>query len=109
MSQRFQFSRCFAIVLFSLLLVISPRAFAQAAGTGTITGTIMDANKAPLANAHVSIRSTDTGSERQITASDEGIYVATLLQPGVYEMTVTATGFATVTRKALVLTVGQSL
>src|SRR5450631_2200331 len=109
MPQRFQFPRCFAIILFSLLLVISPNAFSQAAGTGSITGTIMDANKAPLANAHISLRSTDTGSERQITANDEGIYAATLLQPGVYEMTVTASGFATVTRKGLALTVGQSL
>jgi hypothetical protein len=109
MLQRFQFSRCFVIILFSLLLVVTPNAFSQAAGVGTITGTVMDANKAPLANAHITLRSTDTGSERQITANDEGIYTATLLQPGVYEMTVTATGFATVTRKAIVLTVGQSL
>lgn len=108
MLQPSKLSRCLVVLVVGLLGFI-PAAIAQTAGTGTITGTVTDANKAVVAGAHVSVRNTDTGSQRQVTANDDGMYVATLLQPGNYEIAASGSGFGTVTRKGVVLTVGQSL
>ena len=62
-----------------------------------------------MPSAHVSIRNTDTGIERQVAVNEDGIYVASLLQPGKYDVTVTANGFGTVSQKGVPLTVGQAL
>jgi hypothetical protein len=81
----------------------------QTAGAGTITGTLTDPSGAVVPNASVVVHDADTGVDRSTTTNDAGIYLATFLQPGHYELTVSKTGFATVERKDLTLLVGQTL
>lgn len=73
--------------------------------TGQITIKATDPNAAVISGASVTVRSVDTGLERTATTNEEGIAVVTNLQPGLYEVTVNAQGFATRTQRAQV-TVG---
>jgi Carboxypeptidase regulatory-like domain/TonB dependent receptor len=82
---------------------------AQGVGTGTISGTVTDANNAALPSASVRIVNTDTGTERLVTTTDSGDYRADLLQPGHYEVVISKAGFASFDRKNLTLLVGQVL
>ena len=92
----------------ALLMASAICALAQS-GTGTITGTVKDPNGLLIAGASVKVRNTDTGIERPLTTNQDGIYVATFLQPGLYEVTASKEGFATVKRESLNVQVGQTL
>jgi hypothetical protein len=100
------FALVFALV-FMICEVVPMRG--QTAATGTITGTLTDSTGAVVPNASVTITDTDTGVTRQATTSDAGVFTATFLQPGHYEVVMGGGGFSKVDRKNLVLTVGQTL
>ncbi|MBW8746196.1 MAG: TonB-dependent receptor [Acidobacteria bacterium] len=108
-------TRVFTAVLTAGMLAVpayvaTPRALAQTAATGTISGTITDASGAAVPNTTVVITNTDTGASRTVTTNNDGDYSTTFLQPGHYEVVAGGTGnFGKVTRKNLVLTVGQTL
>ena len=92
-----------------LALGLAVHGNAQGAGTAEIRGTITDPTGAVVPDAKVIVRSVDTGAERNLTTNQAGIYLAPLLQPGRYEVTVTKQGFAEVKRENLSLEVGQTL
>src|SRR6202790_4472295 len=85
--------------------VLSGPIYAQVAGA-TLNGTVADASGAGVPNANVSIKNTATGVVRDISTASAGFYSAPNLLPGVYEITVSATGFSTVVQRGLTLTVG---
>jgi hypothetical protein len=90
-------------------LDLSRGVYAQSAGTGEIRGTITDQTGAVVPGASVVVRSLDTGAERNLTTNEAGIYLAPLLQPGRYQVTVTKQGFSQLKRENLTLEVGQTL
>ena len=63
--------------------------------TGQITGRVTDASGAVLPGATVSVKAVEIASERTVTTNREGLYVLPNLQPGLYEITVSATGLVT--------------
>src|SRR4029077_934253 len=68
---------------------------AQSQTTGQITGTVRDAQGAVIVSAVIQLENSAT-SERRTTASDPfGNYALPFLPPGVYELDVTSSGFAT--------------
>jgi hypothetical protein len=83
---------------------------AQVSGA-MLSGLVTDEQGGPVANATISIKNAGTGVAREVTSNTDGIYSAPNLLPGEYEVTVTATGFQTLTEKGITLTVGgqQSL
>ncbi len=91
------------------LSLLPNSAYAQTAAAGTITGTLTDPSGAAVPNATVVIHNADTGVDRSTTTNESGIYNATFLQPGHYELTVTKPGFAKLVRQDLTLEVGQTL
>src|SRR5260370_11892550 len=96
--------------LFTLSLIASFAAFSFGqTATGTITGTITDPKGLSMANVNVVIRNMDTGSNHLVMSNDAGVYVAPLLQPGNYSLTVTKEGFAKMERMGVMLLVGQTL
>jgi hypothetical protein len=97
------------VLTLGLLLAFPNHAFAQLAGSGTITGTVTDPSGAIVPAADVTIRNIDTGIARKIQTGDAGIYTAAFLQPGHYEVQAGKSGFAPVLRKDLTLQVGQTL
>ncbi len=95
--------------VFALLALSASLAFSQSAGSGTITGTVSDPAGALVSGAAVVVHSTDTGANRSLTTNDAGIYSATFLQPGHYEVTTSKAGFNKVERKDITLEVGRTL
>ena len=76
----------FSFVVFLLLSGFCASAFAQG-GTGTLTGTITDPKGLTVPDAKVVILNTETGIERSLSTTDAGVYTATFLQPGRYQVT----------------------
>jgi hypothetical protein len=100
----------FFAVSFILTLLIAPAIVAQTQiTTGTIQGTVVDANGAAVQGANVEIKNLDTNFTRTLTTDDEGRFVAPLLQPGNYSVSVSKQGFATTVLERTALTVGQAL
>src|ERR1700720_2740863 len=67
-------------------------ALAQAAGA-TLSGLLQDPSGGVVPGASISIKNTGTGEVRQSASNAGGLYSAPNLQPGSYEVTVTAKGF----------------
>jgi Carboxypeptidase regulatory-like domain/TonB dependent receptor/TonB-dependent Receptor Plug Domain len=77
--------------------------------SGTIQGTVEDANGAVVPGANVEIRNLDTNLVRTVSTDEGGRFVALALPPGRYSVTISKTGFATAVAERLDLTVGQAL
>ena len=96
------------LLVISLFLALVPlSAFAQTE-TGQITVKAVDPQGAVVAGATVTAKSVERGTTSTSTTNDEGIATFTSLQPGIYEITTTGTGFAPYTQRAQV-TVGAKL
>ena len=89
-----------AMLMTCVLLFAAPSAvFGQASsGTGSISGLVTDASGAVVPGADVAVRNVDTNVARNLKSNDAGVYEAVSLQPGNYEVKITKTGFATLTR-----------
>ena len=97
------------LTLGSLLPAARLAAQAQAT-TGVIRGTITDsARGGTLAGAVVTLRNIETNAERVLTTNEAGVYVATLLRVGTYDVAARALGFQEGTRSKLTLRLGETL
>ena len=91
-------------------LVFAAGALAQTQITsGTIQGTVLDANGAAVPGANVELRNTETNFVRNVGTDDEGRFVALQLPSGRYTVTVSKQGFATLVVEKADLTVGQAM
>ncbi len=81
--------------------------FAQQA-TGNIKGIISDQQNAVVAGASVVVKNTSTSAERTISTDSDGSFTVAQLQPGNYEITVTAQGFKT-SKLPISLSVGDTI
>jgi len=77
--------------------------------TGTIQGTVLDANGAAVPGAAVEVKNIDTNFIRTTTTDEDGRFAAPQLPSGRYNVTVTKTGFATLVVEKADLTVGQAM
>src|SRR5712672_1752011 len=94
------------LMLMMVVLMIAPvRAQVE---TGSISGTVRDTSGAAVAGATVIAHNVATSAERSVTTGDNGQFNIPALPPGIYELTVTSTGFAKFTSRAEV-TVGSSV
>ena len=101
-----------ATFLAMLLIVLFHPSQTQAQVTGaTLSGVVRDSSSAVVAGASINIKNTATGEVRKVATNGDGVYSAPNLQPGPYQVEVTASGFRSVIQKGLNLTVGaqQSL
>src|SRR5215472_8440353 len=91
-------------------LACSGMLFAQAdANKGQITGTVMDPKQAVVPNAKIQIKNTNTNAVRELTSGAAGEFRAVLLDPGQYDVTVNAPGFAPAEFKGVVVNVGTAV
>ena len=90
-----------------LFLLCSGAAFGQIF-TASVTGVVTDPTGSAVANAQVQIRNTKTGDLRQAKADETGRYTFSQLQPGQYELTVSANGFKKSTTVGINLDANQS-
>jgi hypothetical protein len=90
-----------------VLSVLTAVAHAQTS-TGQIDVTVHDSSGAVIPKATVTISGTQTGNRvRTLTSNDAGLAEAPLLQPGEYDLLVSATGFEKLLRRGIELHVGD--
>ncbi|HEV2669701.1 MAG TPA: carboxypeptidase regulatory-like domain-containing protein [Gemmatimonadales bacterium] len=77
------------------------------ATTGIIRGTVTDPSGAPVAGASVVLRETQTGFQRQVVSNERGVYIASLLPLGTYDVTARAVGFSESRRTGVRVGVGE--
>jgi hypothetical protein len=95
-------------VVLALALPIAAAAQSQAT-TGVIRGVVSDPAGAPVVGATVTLRQMQTGFQRQVTTNDRGVFVASLLPLGTYDVTGRAVGYNEVKRTGIPLRVGETV
>ena len=96
--------------VFAAAVVLSA-ATARAQSTainGTIEGTIKDASGGLLPGVTVTVNNTDTGAERIVVTDSNGIYRATLLPLGSYQITAELGGFKKLQQTQIPITAGTT-
>jgi hypothetical protein len=78
--------------LLSLLTLATGAAFGQAE-TGAVNGMVRDASGAMVPGAQVTVTSEGTAASRTAASDASGLYTITTLEPGLYELKVSASGF----------------
>jgi hypothetical protein len=99
--------RSFAVSA-TLVLVLARMTFAQAPGTGAISGTVYDPSNRAIHNAEVLAVNEATHVSRSVLTTEEGVFRVPLLLPGSYTVTVKAPGFADHVSKSLSVTVSET-
>ncbi len=105
-SSRFASAFCFACLA---IFVFAANGFSQDLDTVTITGKIVDTNNAPIVGASVTATLVTTNVERTVTTDDEGRYRIVQLQPGLYKVSASQTGFGTQDKTDLQTLAGQNV
>src|SRR3990167_10142916 len=77
--------------------------------TGAITGRITDTTGAVIPEASVQVQNVETGLARNVQTDAGGRYVVRNLPVGSYTVTVQQTGFGTLVRSGITLTVGSEV
>lgn len=85
-------------LLISALLILFSALPALAQSSGRITGTVRDANGAPVGGAAVAITNQETGATRVVRTASNGVYEADV-PAGIYTVTADVQGFRKVIRK----------
>ena len=85
-SKRFSHLCWLAIAFCALALAQNDR--------GILTGTVQDPGHAMVPEASITVKNTATGALYETKSTTTGSYTIPSLPPGIYELTVTAPGFA---------------
>src|SRR3984885_4608277 len=96
-----------------LLLVVcvgnSLPAWAQSTSTGTVAGSVTDPTGAVVAGATVTLTDIGTNTPRTTTTNPSGRYIYVDVNPGVYSITASKTGFSTTKSENQEVKIGASL
>jgi hypothetical protein len=98
-------------LLLGLVLSAIPvllQAQAQAT-TGVVRGTVSDSSGQPLAGATVTLRNLETNALRTLTTNQRGVYAATLLRVGTYDVNSRAVGFRADKRDNVPVRLGETV
>src|SRR5580698_1741229 len=95
------------LALLVIALMMAPSLMAQSLVSGDLTGTVTDPSGAVVSGASVSLKSDATGQTRNATTNGSGAYRFSLLSPGSYTITASASGFSKAQTVATI-TVGQA-
>lgn len=93
----------------ALLTVMGVRVHAQSNVFGGINGVVTDPQNKTVAGASVTARNMSTNvTSKPVTTDSDGRYIITYLQPGPYEIDITAANFATLKRENIIVEVGRA-
>jgi hypothetical protein len=76
---------------------------------GTISGKISDPSGAVIPGASVVVTNTAMGTKTTLTSNQDGLYQATYLIPGIYQVEASSTGFKKILRENIEIRVGDHL
>jgi Carboxypeptidase regulatory-like domain/TonB dependent receptor len=110
MFQKIHLTRFFTFfALAALFFCLCQQANAQAnALNGQIEGVVTDTNGAAVPNASIVIKNIQTGTERQLTSDANGVYRASLLPLGAYQVSVEVPNYKKLVRDGITLVAGQN-
>ena len=100
MSKSARSAFCWLMLLAGILVPVC--AFGQLE-TASLSGHVLDPSEAVVVNAKVEATHTDTNTTFTTYTNRDGVYVFPSLRPGRYRLTVSSTGFKTVTKVDLIL------
>jgi hypothetical protein len=89
-----------------LLALLVPLGKAQSAGN--LSGSVTDASNAVIRGAQLTLTATSTGTKLSSVSNGEGIFVFPALQPGTYDLLVSAPSFAPRTFRQISIDVGRA-
>lgn len=99
----------FAVVATLLVLTLFPiQSLLGQIQAGRIVGTVTDPNKSVVPNAKVVVTNTGTRQGQNLTSNSAGEFVLTPVDPGLYNVAVSASGFGTSEINGVQVLVGQS-
>ncbi|HXG65926.1 MAG TPA: carboxypeptidase regulatory-like domain-containing protein, partial [Blastocatellia bacterium] len=81
------------LIFMLLASLLPPSVFGQTAATARVSGVVTDAQGGVISGAAVKLINKATGQERTDATNNEGLYVFPAVEPGLYDLTVTAQGF----------------
>ncbi len=93
--------------LFILMIGMCVAAYGQTV-SGTLRGTVRDANGAAIPNASVTVRSTETGLERTVVSSGDGLFNFPFLPIGNYVVESTRTDFNKVIQESVAISLNET-
>jgi trimeric autotransporter adhesin len=100
--------RRLCVVLLLVGLSFPSHAFGQIRA-GTITGTVVDSSKSVVPGATVVVTNEETNIPTELVTNPEGIFTALYLPAGTYKIEITLAGFATFTRRGIVLASAETV
>jgi hypothetical protein len=98
-------TRCMALLFVAAFTAVVARA--QSTTEGAIAGTVVDSTDAAIPNAAVTILNDATNAQKSLKSDGSGYFIAPLLEPGTYTVTIDATGFGKETEAHVIVLVGQ--
>lgn len=93
---------CLFPLLLLLIFGVPQKSFAQVL-YGSLTGRVTDPSGAPVPKAKVNALDIGTGISNQALTDDRGMYLFTHLQPGTYQVTISAASFGTFIQESVAL------
>src|SRR5215472_16274205 len=101
--------RCMLIAVMGCLLLSCANLWGQANTTSSLQGTIADKTQAVISKAEVTITNKETGATRTAKTTGTGEYRFEVLPAGIYNVKVTAAGFASGEAKDVEVLVGRTV
>ena len=97
-----------AVFLLAIVVLLGNSGLAQVRTTGQLAGTVVDASGSVVPGASLTISQQTTGFTQTITANESGEYIFPVLQPGTYQLRVTAKGFSSAFYEAVVIAAART-
>ncbi|MEG9432331.1 TonB-dependent receptor [Terriglobus sp. ADX1] len=107
LSRYYRFSRSFALAPVVFLAAAVP-GHAQSY-YGTLKGLVKDPSGAAIPNAEVTLTDTGTKIKRKTVTTGAGDYVFNAVDPGTFDLSVTANGFSVYTQKGVIVATQQTV
>jgi hypothetical protein len=104
-----KFTRVFVAALGLSIVLLCVDAISAQETRGTIRGLVTDPNGQAVPNATVQIIDPSRGGKKSLTTNGEGIFQATYLVPGTYQIVVEASGFKKSIRDNVILEIGGAV
>ncbi len=92
----------------SASMVLAPQAVAQDYTSGAVTGIVVDTDGNPISGATVALTSAAQGFERDSSTNASGSFRVPSLPPGVYDISVSASGYDVLSESGLQVTAGDT-
>lgn len=100
--------RQFKLVLFALMMAMSPMAVMSQETSSAIAGTVVDSDGAPIIDATVVIKHIPTGATKTLSTNNLGNYQSRGLRVGgPYTISISKSGFGSVTESDLFIKLGE--